>query len=180
MYYVRYLISPPADCRRHNNNKHLDIIMANAMLNSPPASAGQTTTSTPPHWDSILSASQRNNVRGMHKNESLFSSREGGREGNCAETTPFVRSCFFLVRTPCCTSNTNIVVIIWNSFCDSFLFFCSFALVRYIYFSKVQEVLRLINEEGVPPSHGNVVGQTAVSTTYRALSHRRRHLSVLT
>ena len=36
----------------------------------------------------------------------------------------------------------------------------------FISSSKAEEVLRLINDEGVPPSHGNFVGQTAVSAEH--------------
>jgi hypothetical protein len=33
--------------------------------------------------------------------------------------------------------------------------------------NNVEEVTRLLKDEGVPPSHGNVVGQTAVSNDCR-------------
>ena len=36
-------------------------------------------------------------------------------------------------------------------------------MIHKCYIVQADEILRLINEEGVPPSHSNMVGQTGVS-----------------
>lgn len=68
--------------------------MANAMLNFPPASAASAGPATPPHWDTILSAAQKNNVRANFIRPS-FERMRGGREGGRGNI-PFVLFSLFV------------------------------------------------------------------------------------